>query len=49
MSTATRELVEKMGYTRVYDVRDGITRRIGEKQPFGQKLKRKQHRYDRHR
>lgn len=35
MSTATRELVEKMGYTRVYDVRDGITRRIGESNPVG--------------
>lgn len=28
-----RELVEKMGYTRVYSVRDGITRWIGENHP----------------
>lgn len=28
-----RELVEKMGYTQVYNVRDGITRWIGEGNP----------------
>lgn len=28
-----RELVEKMGYTQVYNVRDGITRWIGENNP----------------
>ena len=34
-STAARELVEKMGYTRAYNVRDGITRWIGECSPVG--------------
>ena len=28
-----RELMEKHGYTRVYNVRDGITRWVGEKNP----------------
>lgn len=27
------ELIEKMGYTQVYNVRNGITRRIGENYP----------------
>ena len=31
--TLARYLVEKQGYTQVYNVRDGITRWIGEKQP----------------
>nr|MDP2191180.1 rhodanese-like domain-containing protein [Rhodoferax sp.] len=31
--TLARELVEKIGYTRVYNVRDGITRWIGENNP----------------
>lgn len=35
VSTVARELVEKMGYTRAYNVRDGITRWIGESNPVG--------------
>lgn len=31
--TLARHLVEKLGYTQVYNVRDGITRWIAEKQP----------------
>ncbi|VAW46003.1 hypothetical protein MNBD_GAMMA04-790 [hydrothermal vent metagenome] len=31
--TLARYLVEKLGYTQVYNVRDGITRWISEKQP----------------
>lgn len=31
--TLARYLVEKLGYTQVYNVRDGITRWIAEKQP----------------
>ena len=28
-----RELIEKMGYTQIYNVRDGITRWIGDNNP----------------
>ncbi len=31
--TLARHLMEKLGYTQVYNVRDGITRWIGEKRP----------------